>query len=266
MSKNLPKAKVTILWLNTAIILVKPAYQRPHDQKRINRIANHFDWSKFGVIVVFKGKNGYEVCDGQHRTSAAQLVYPEGVLVPCIVITTPPHVYFCSQNDERRNVTPNDSWWANYEGGEPNQRALNKLMKRIGYKLIRPIKGRQPKTTNCCSQVATLQCIRDTMRAADFERLFRFIHRRFPLEGQALTVGFLRGIKLAVDRIGMNKVITNLEDFDTLTSDHIISYAKTILVNASSDGLMTAVMTTLTSLSHLRAAKAAAKVVLAKAA
>jgi len=254
-----PKAQQNIQQVDSSTILVSPAYQRPDDQKRYTRIAEHFDWDKFGVPVIYMGENGPEACDGQHRISGVQLVYPEGVMINCLVITTPPHKYFGSQNDERRNVKPNDVWWADHAGGESKQRALFKMMKRIGIQLVRPTKGRQPKTTDCCSQVATLQDIRDCQTAKNFERLFRYLTKRFPMEGQALTVGFLRGVKFAVDRIGLDKVIENLDDFDGLTSDNIVSYAKTILPSSSSDGLMTAVMLTLTLRKHLRAAKKAAK-------
>ena len=75
-------------WLPIASLMVDPEYQREISNKgrnNIRKIAEHFNWSMFGTVVVAKLAGGfYAIVDGQHRTTAAALCAIDKV--PCQII------------------------------------------------------------------------------------------------------------------------------------------------------------------------------------
>lgn len=84
--------KPNLSWLAVGDLRIDPAYQREvlrNGARNIAKIAEKFDWSLFGVVVVASlGEGLYAIVDGQHRTIAASL---RGIAeVPCIIIHADP--------------------------------------------------------------------------------------------------------------------------------------------------------------------------------
>ncbi len=84
--------KPGLAWLPISNLRIDGAYQREilrNGARNIGKIARHFDWSLFGIVVVANvGDNLFAIVDGQHRTIAAAM---RGIFeVPCIIIEASP--------------------------------------------------------------------------------------------------------------------------------------------------------------------------------
>ncbi len=76
-------------WINLKSLVIDEAYQRDLSAggiRNIRNIAENFDWTSFGVVVVAaSGKPGlWSIIDGQHRCHAALLIGLERV--PCLIV------------------------------------------------------------------------------------------------------------------------------------------------------------------------------------
>jgi hypothetical protein len=64
-------------WLPVEQFVVDDTYQREvgkRGRSNVQHIAEHFDWSKFALVIVAPVEGGlYAIVDGQHRTTAAIL-------------------------------------------------------------------------------------------------------------------------------------------------------------------------------------------------
>lgn len=75
-------------WLSISQLVVDPEYQREISnvgRKNIRRIAENFNWSMFGTVMVAAiGGSRFAIVDGQHRTTAAALCGIQKV--PCQIV------------------------------------------------------------------------------------------------------------------------------------------------------------------------------------
>ena len=55
------------------------------NEAKVGFIAAHFDWTTFGVLPVYRTKNGYLLTDGNHRMEAARKC--GHVWIPCVQLT-----------------------------------------------------------------------------------------------------------------------------------------------------------------------------------
>lgn len=81
---NVPRLE----WLSISQLVVDPEYQREISyvgRKNIRHIAEHFNWSMFGTVMVAAiGGSQFAIVDGQHRATAAALCGIEKV--PCQIV------------------------------------------------------------------------------------------------------------------------------------------------------------------------------------
>ena len=130
-------------WVATSLLMIDLTYQR--DLGRPGRghvlaIAEHFDWSCFGVIDVApaEGVPGhYAVIDGQHRAHAAALL---GIArLPCRILPLARReqaAAFARINGMVRALTPYHIFKAARGAGEPWAVAMDAIATRAGCKVM----------------------------------------------------------------------------------------------------------------------------------
>lgn len=229
--------------IHTDNLRTNPPYQRPNKTYRNKRIADKFNWQKVLTPVIsrydYEDSGQWTVCDGQNRVNAIKSVFPEGIEILCMITEDPGYSYFVGQNDERQNVNPNDIWWANYHGLEPNQQWLYDITKQHGLTLIR--KGETILNTWTCVNAAILQDIAIKLSRKEFTKLLKFITKRFRGECKATTAAFLTGLSLACLKIGVQAVTQNLRTHHTLRSSDILQHSQQYSTGGSSRNIANAV-------------------------
>jgi len=99
-------------WIPISQLVIDPRYQRDIGRagaKNVRRIAERFDWTKFGVTIVARlAEDLYAIVDGQHRTTGAA---GRGIeAVPCLVIHADPKLQAESFAAINGAVTPMSRW------------------------------------------------------------------------------------------------------------------------------------------------------------
>lgn len=128
-------------WVDKARIDVDPAYQRPLDNNRVERILDWFDWKSFGALVLVPVDGGrYHVTDGQHRLEAAKR-HPAVTVVPGVIIAAhgvqEEAANFVAINRDRKNISALDRHWAELLAGEPDAKVIDEVCQRAGAHLLR---------------------------------------------------------------------------------------------------------------------------------
>jgi hypothetical protein len=98
---------------------IRPQYQRPLDEARVNRIADSFDDKLAGTIDVAFADGNYWVVDGQHRLAAMRqkgIRTCRALIHYGLTLQDEAHL-FARLNSERRAVTPRDLYRAELIGG-----------------------------------------------------------------------------------------------------------------------------------------------------
>lgn len=159
-------------WLDVNLLDVDPLYQRPEDEKRVNKIASGFRWDRFGALVVAPKEGGrYSIIDGQHRARAAQL-HPGVSLVPAVIITadgvSEEAASFVGINAERKNTSALELFFAHLATGDEDAETVRQVCDRAG---IRIPKHPQTYKPGDCIAVAAIQSLvgrRGAMRARQY--------------------------------------------------------------------------------------------------
>ncbi|MEM7507644.1 MAG: ParB N-terminal domain-containing protein [Pseudomonadota bacterium] len=143
---------------------VRKSYQRQMTKtsgRRALRIATGFDWSKFGILIVaaIEGEELFEVVDGQHRASAAQMVGVEDF--PAIVIDGSAADAFLGINRERTPLHALSIHHAAVEAGEPDHVSLARLAVETGVTILRSVPSGGPTI----GQTTAVKVLRKTMSA-----------------------------------------------------------------------------------------------------
>lgn len=128
-------------WIDKGLIDVDPAYQRPVDEGRVQRILDWFDWKSFGALVVAPvGGGRFHVTDGQHRLEAAKR-HPGVTVVPGVVIAAngvqEEAANFVAINRDRKNISALDRHWAELLAGEVEAKTVDDVCRRAGARLLR---------------------------------------------------------------------------------------------------------------------------------
>lgn len=111
-------------------------FQRPHESKRSEKIAENFH-KDFGVVNVseieYEGVYYYTITDGQHRCYAN----PESS-IPCIITNglAPAHAFLLG-NSNSKAVNKDDILWANYWAHEPEARWFISNLRKHGFQPCR---------------------------------------------------------------------------------------------------------------------------------
>ena len=128
-------------WVDKGLIDVDPAYQRPLDENRVQRILDWFDWKSFGALILAPVDGGrFHVTDGQHRLEAAKR-HPRVAVVPGVIIaaagTQEEAANFIAINRDRKNISALDRYWAELTSGDPEAQTVDQVCQRAGVKLLR---------------------------------------------------------------------------------------------------------------------------------
>jgi hypothetical protein len=118
-------------------IVVDGRYQRPVEDFRVQKIAESFDETLFGVLEVSRRNGVCAVFDGQHRLEAAKRLGMS--VVPCLVHEgLDPEAeakLFVRLQRERKNINPNDRFKARLFYRDPVALALQQLANDAGFEI-----------------------------------------------------------------------------------------------------------------------------------
>lgn len=138
-------------WLAISSLLVDPEYQREIShlgRKNIRHIAEHFNWSMFGTVMVAAvGGSRYAIVDGQHRTTAAALCGIEKV--PCQIVDAPRGEQAAAFRAINGNTTRPHTiqlFHASVTAGEPSALRLTEVCRKAGISIprsLQPLKDYQ---------------------------------------------------------------------------------------------------------------------------
>ncbi len=162
--------KPVLKWLPVDRLTVDPKYQRDTGSRRsrklIEKIAQEFKWSRFGVVLVVRNGSGWHVIDGQHRAEAARI---RGDIkeVPAVVL---PHATieeaaadFVAINRDRVMVTPLHIHHAMLAAGDAEATAIDRACRKAGVEICRyavPLANLKPGQTVAVATVARLVRLR----------------------------------------------------------------------------------------------------------
>lgn len=131
-------------------------YQRKKLEQKARKIAEGFEWSKFGVLMVNQRGGKYWIYDGQQR-HAASLLIPAIKKVPCIVFEKHSRQEEASDfigTDQRTKLRPLDKWRAEIIAKDPLAVATHAVLKSFGFDIGRADDG---FTFGCPNDLKELQ-------------------------------------------------------------------------------------------------------------
>lgn len=136
------KKRIKIEWIRCKDISVLWATaQRPYNEKHARHIAENFDPDMFDTIKVTmaNGKGVYHVIDGQHRKTAAEMLWGPEERIPCEVLPAEDPAraakLFVEINSNRKPLTLVTMFLVRVTAGEEMQVAINKIVKSLGLKV-----------------------------------------------------------------------------------------------------------------------------------
>lgn len=142
--------------LDVAEILIDHRYQRPLDEKRIEKMAGDFNPALFGVLEVSVRNGKVAVFDGQHRLEAARVAGIDKVA--CLVHKLTPKEeaeMFVQLQRERKGIHPVDQFRAHLFAGDEECVAIAKIVEVTGFK-ISARSGAEAGQQRCIGAVKTL--------------------------------------------------------------------------------------------------------------
>ena len=185
-----------------ARLLIDPAYQRRTSERSrstCRRIAEGFDWRRFGAIVVAEVKEGFAVIDGQHRAIAAAR---RGVArVPAVIVAgdvAQQADAFVGINSARTSVPTVDKFRARVAAGEEDAVALAGMLAEIGVAYDLP-PGRVPGPRETVA-ISRLQKLVRQHGIGLVQTTIETLVKAFPEERNVLTAFALEVTCIALDR------------------------------------------------------------------
>lgn len=123
--------------IETAKIVADVRYQRPVEEHRVQKIADNFDETLFGVLEVSRRNGKCAVFDGQHRLEAARLLGMKDV--PCLVhdglAPEQEAELFVRLQRERKNINPRDRFKARLFFGDPVAIDIDRIATEAGWEI-----------------------------------------------------------------------------------------------------------------------------------
>ena len=183
-------------------LLIDPAYQRRASERSratCRKIAEGFDWRRFGAIVVAEVKEGFAVIDGQHRAIAAAR---RGVdRVPAVIVAGDVAAQadaFVGINSARTSVPTVDRFRARVAAREEDAVALADMLAEIGvvYDLA---PGRTPGPRETVA-ISRLQKLVRQHGIGLVQTTIETLLKAFPDERNVLTAFALEVTCVALDR------------------------------------------------------------------
>ncbi|MBV7408177.1 ParB/RepB/Spo0J family partition protein [Maritimibacter sp. DP1N21-5] len=127
--------------LPIAELRIDDAYQRSINAKSakvIRTIARNFNWAKFLPVIVVRAPKGYDIVDGQHRTTAALSI---GISqVPAYILDCTAREAagaFAAINGNVTPVSPVDIWFAELAAGDLEAAAMKAMLDAAGVTITR---------------------------------------------------------------------------------------------------------------------------------
>jgi hypothetical protein len=129
----------------TSLRIRTGAYQRAlgrNSARRVRRLAEGFDWARFGALVVRACPGGFEVVDGQHRAAAARA---RGIRkVPAIVVEGAGAGVFLGLNRDRAALDAAQLYHAELVAGDGEAALLGAILDRVGLDVPRTATQKAP--------------------------------------------------------------------------------------------------------------------------
>jgi hypothetical protein len=129
----------------TSLRIRTGAYQRAlgrNSARRVRRLAEGFDWARFGALVVRACPGGFEVVDGQHRAAAARA---RGIRkVPAIVVEGAGAGVFLGLNRDRAALDAAQLYHAELVAGAAEAALLGAILDRVGLDVPRTATQKAP--------------------------------------------------------------------------------------------------------------------------
>lgn len=147
--------------LTAGQIFADPAYQRPLDDLRVQRMAEAFDVSLLGIIDVSQREDGrYAVIDGQHRWAVIREIHGPSGAVVCNVhrglSVEQEAALFFEIDRSRRNLTGWDRWWARRGAGDASVRAIEEVVESHGLQISAATRDGILRATKAAEDVVAL--------------------------------------------------------------------------------------------------------------
>jgi hypothetical protein len=150
-----PGAKPVLDWVSLDRIDVDRNYQRDVRKSLVKRIAENFQWRKFGAVVLSSQGERFNVVEGQHRIEAARHVGIEQV--PAIIVehdeTQSEADSFIAINRDRLSVTSIEQYWAGLTAGHAETVALSAVLKAAGCDIVPAPGHHRPNLTSAVTAI-----------------------------------------------------------------------------------------------------------------
>lgn len=141
--------------VNIDKIVTDGRYQRPVEEKRVERIVREFDAKQLGTVELSKRKDGsYAIIDGQHRLAALKALGRKQV--PAIVHedldAKGEGELFVAINMGRKQLRPAERFFAQVFAGDEQAVAISRAVTKAGFKIAKfgtESSGKNPTSFNC---------------------------------------------------------------------------------------------------------------------
>lgn len=182
-------------------LFVDALYQRPLDEKRVERMADNWNERLAGLLEVSDRQNGkLAVFDGQHRLEALRKL--KRASAPCLVHrgldTSGEADLFASLQLQRKNLKPLDRFKAQLVAGSREAKAIQRIVEDEGFAIGKPGSG---TTEHCIGAISTLERIYRRNPRSLSDGLY-LIHELWFREPKSTDGNFVNGFCRFVDSYG----------------------------------------------------------------
>jgi len=175
---------------------VDGSYARNQSKRKAQGIARDLNWAAFGALVLSERADGsFFVLDGNHRALAAHL---RGDIkrVPCLVFSglsrKQEAAVFVRVNTSRRSPMGTEIFVANLVAGDPEAKAMKKVLDAHGLSISRP---GEPRGAKCLRAVSTAYRLKDALGP-----VLDFIDAVWPENGEPKS-GTMSGVHVFAKRL-----------------------------------------------------------------
>lgn len=184
-------------WVPVRSLFSDPRYQRPLDQRRVDRMAAEFNPDALGVIYVSDRGNGtMAVMDGFHRVAVMRQLGWDDQKMPAFVFTgltiKEEAEIFTTMNKERRLPSRINLFNAEVTAGQPNAVALNEVLVQCG---VQVVAGPGPRHLQA---VGAVQKVIEIAGADIVRRTIKTLTEAWPQHDDALSGPMISGLALLI--------------------------------------------------------------------
>lgn len=165
-------------------------YQRPLNERRVEKIAAQFDPAKLGLLLVSQREHGrYAILDGQHRLAALRAQgYGRGMAIVLSGLSVDEEAnYFRRQNENVTRLNALDLYNAGLMAGDHRYLEIERILTSHGFKV-----GKEG-TPMQVAAVATLAHIVTQFGFQTLDTVFAYIRAAWPTDRTAVRREMLAG-------------------------------------------------------------------------